>query len=133
MSYTPRQNILNAIGSFIVASIGTELGNRIYNTTEAPQDEAYPNCIFFGVGDAPVYAMGDKEFLDANYQVSFFIEKNSSTSLRAIVDSLNTDLTRADINITGFSNEDITLVEAGVETVKDNILMIRIEFRLQGF
>jgi len=133
MAYISRQNILDSLGSFIVASVGTELSNRIYNTTEAPQNEAYPNCIFFGVGDAPVYAMGDKEFLDANYQVSFFIEKDSNTSLRDIVDTLNADLTRADISITGFDNEDITLIETGRETITDDVLQIIIEFRIQGF
>lgn len=130
---TPRKNVVTAIGNAIQASIGSDVGNRIYYTQEAPQDKQLPLAIFFGTGDVPKYDM-NKESLDADYQVSIFGEKEKGAlAITAIGDTLINDLSREEINITGYVNEDVQITEAGRIVVEGDYLHLIIEFRILGF
>ena len=133
MSIVPRKNIITALGTKINSSIGSSLGNRVYYTGEAPQDKSLPLAIYFGVSDVPHYDM-NKESLDATYQISIFDEKDKGAlSITNIGDTLINSLSRETITITGYSNVDVQILEAGRTVVEGDYLQLIIEIRIQGF
>ena len=133
MSMVPRSNVIKALGASIDASIGSLIGNRVYFTQEAPQDKEYPLCTYFGIGDVPQYDM-NKESLDSEFQINIFdLKDKGSLSLNNIGDTLINDLSRAEIDIIGYVNEDIQILEAGRIQVEDEYLHLIIEIRILGF
>ena len=133
MSMTPRQNVITVIGDAIIASIGSDIGNRVHFSQEAPQDELKPYATYFGVSDVPVYDMG-KENLDADYQINIFGEKDKGAlALIIIGDTLIDDLSREPMAMTGYTNVDVQIKEAGRIVVEGDFLHLIIEMRIQGF
>lgn len=127
MSIVSRANVYSAIYTFINATLGISVFEG-----EAPQNEALPVAVYTGVGDVPTFDMGT-EHLDIDIQVNFFGEKKLGVAvLRAYADTLITALDDGGISITGYSNEIVFVTNAGVTTVEDDILNIRIEFNLLG-
>lgn len=133
MSMVPRKNVITALGNAIVTSIGSDIGNRVTYTQEAPQDTTTPLCIFFETGDVPQYDM-NKESLDINYQISIFgTKKAGATALVELTDTLINDLSRNAMDITGYVNEDVQITQAGRTVVEGDYNHRIIEIRIQGF
>lgn len=132
MSLVSQQNIIDAIYAKILASIGSDLGNRVYEL-EAVQDADLPLCIYTVAGDTPEYHMNG-ESLDCDVQVQLFgWKKNGSKALRTITDTLIEAIDRKQINITGYDNEICFITNRGVITSEQDVIEIRIEFNIRGF
>lgn len=130
---TPRANVVEGVGDAIVASIGSNVSNRVYYTQEAPQDKQLPLATYFGVSDVPQYDMG-KESLDADYQINIFGDKDrGALALHTIGDTLIASLSRGAMSITGYVNIDIQITEAGRIAVEGDYLHLIIEIRILGF
>lgn len=133
MSMVPRRNVVTGVGNAITASIGSNVSDRVYYTSEAPQDKELPLVTYFGVSDVPQYDMG-KENLDANYQINIFGEKDKGALiLHSIGDALINDLSRGTISISGYTNIDVQIIEAGRIVIEGDYLHLITEIRILGF
>lgn len=126
-----RKLVDDAVYTFIKTTVGASVGNRIY-PLEGPQDSTLPLVTYQVVADVPTYDM-TTEHLDIDYQVNFFGKKKLGQEvLRNISDVLVSALDGVNIPIAGYDNEIVFVTNAGVITIEDTIINIRIEFNLRG-
>lgn len=87
MPATRQQTVLNLFRDQIIASIGVELGDRVYDMI-APDDFALPLATYSVTTDQDIALLGDERINETFIQVSFFGEKSLGVStLRTLVDN----------------------------------------------
>jgi hypothetical protein len=129
MAISTQQLIADAIYTAIKTSIGSSVGNRIYEL-EAPQDTRLPLCRYQIIIDVVdnMLSCSDQEI---TLQVNLFGKRTSGVkALRTISDALFDDLDRSQLTISGVSTTMIG-TEQGVVTVEDEeIINIRQEYQI---
>ena len=133
MSITNQQNTVDAIYDAIKASVGSLMGNRIYELI-APQDTELPCCVYQIITDNVESALsecGDKQEVILQVRFSGW-QREGSKALRTISDTLFDDLHRGQITIDDATVSDTVDGQVkGVITVAENVLDIRQEYLIQ--
>lgn len=87
-----QQTVINAFYDAVKTSVGTALGNRIYDW-ESIDDSVLPIAVYMVITDEDEVLLGDGRINNTFIQVSFFGKKSAGTrTLRAISDTLVEDL-----------------------------------------
>lgn len=121
------QNIKDAIYSAIKASVGTAMGNRIYEI-ESPQDTQLPNCTFQIVANVVTPGLSKSISSDITLQVDFWGDKGAGTkSLTTISDTLFNDFDRSVLAL-AISGAVVQGTVQGLPTIEDNITRVRQEY-----
>ena len=82
-----QQDILDVFYTEIIAAVGTELGNRVYDGM-APDDATLPLATYNVITDIDINLLGNDVINDTNLQVSFFAKKSLGVStIRNISDT----------------------------------------------
>lgn len=82
-----QQSVLDAFYTELVAGVGTELGNRIYDNGSI-DNQTLPLAIFSVITDEDERLLGDGRINNTNIQVSFFGKKDQGVStIRGIADT----------------------------------------------
>lgn len=125
-----QQSILDAFYTAIKDSVGTALGNRIYDWSSI-DDNTLPQAVYMVITDKDENLLGEGRINDTFIQVSFFGKKTASVkTLRAISDTLveNLDGLRLSNGMTvGIINKGITIIT----DVNDQTVNILTEFRIR--
>ena len=131
MAITNQQKIVDAIYSYIKDSIGTNVGNRIYEL-QAKDNTDLPCCTYQIITDTTENMLNcSVEEVVLQVRIAGW-QKNGSKAVRTISDTLYSDLHRGQITIDD-SNVSNTVdgTEQGVITVADNVIEIRQEYNIQ--
>jgi hypothetical protein len=82
-----QQSILDSFFDELIAGVGTELGNRIYDNVSI-DDQTLPLAVYTVITDEDERLLGDERLTNTNIQVSFIGKKSKGVStIRGISDT----------------------------------------------
>lgn len=126
-----QQLLVNALYTAIKDSIGSLIGNRVYENL-AKQDCSLPCAVFSIVADTPD-PFFVRDGLDADFQVTIFGWKRlRSKAIRTISDILLEDLHRAEIELDGYDYNFVDVSIRGITTVEDETISIRSQYNIRA-
>ena len=130
MATTSQQKVSAAINTAILSSIGTDVGNRVYDT-KVPDNKTLPYCRYQIIFDENINDLSCSR-QEVTLQVNFFGNgKFGVKALRSVSDDLFSDLQRSQLSIADIAISNVingTL--QGISTIEEDgdIINIRQQY-----